>query len=187
MREINKTKQVAMFTDTETEEPKALIPRDYQQRIVEKVLVLFALGLNILLYLPTGGGKTECAVEICIRYLYKKTGKKILFVANRSDLVRQTQARFARYGIKAGIIQRGFKHTPDADVYILSIDSFKNRIDFVLELNFGLVIIDEAHNFVSRIVNKLKDLGVEYTPTVLSRVDYDAIFTELNVKDSSMK
>jgi superfamily II DNA or RNA helicase len=149
--------QLTMFEDlTKTDDPKALILREYQALVVEKILALIAAGINPLLYLPTGAGKTECAVEIARQYIYdiivkyKKTGKKVCFVCNRTDLINQTVARFKKYGFRAGVIQANVKHTHNVDVYVLSIDSFSSRQNLVKSLNFGLVIIDEAHNHFNK-------------------------------------
>jgi len=130
------------------EEQKELMLREYQKKAVDEVMYCIDKKIHALLYKPTGGGKTECAVAITFGAIALK--KRVLFVCNRKDLVRQTKERYAKYGINAGIIQHGEKHIEDADVYILSIDSLKTRKEIVEGLNFKVIIIDEAHNHFNR-------------------------------------
>jgi DNA repair protein RadD len=151
--------------------------RPYQERIKLKAIdLLFVLGLNVLLYLATGGGKTEVASAIALEA--KKRGMNSVFVVHRNELVRQTKKRFEKYGLKVGVIQHGAKQIEDADIYILSIGSFANRKEIVKSLNFDLVIIDEAHNHFNRrayaLYQMYKDtdtvfLGLSATPFLEKR------------------
>ena len=55
---------------------------------------------RVVVYLPTGGGKTLTAITIIQKAVDK--GRKVVFLANRKQLVRQTTALLHRYGIAHG-------------------------------------------------------------------------------------
>jgi len=65
-------------------ENKKIIPREYQNKILQTVL-----NHNTLIILPTGLGKTLIALMTCIELLKKEPTKKILFLAPTKPLVEQ--------------------------------------------------------------------------------------------------
>ena len=171
--------QLALIFDAEAEEidiENTLKLRDYQLTAVKKVIEYLSKHKNTLLYFPTGGGKTEAAIAIVLSYIAKR--KKVLFVANRNELVNQTRERFLKYGIGTGVIQGDRKVNTEHSVQILSIDSFKNREQLIKSLDFDLVIIDEAHNHFNNRAYKLYELfkgsktvflGLSATPFLQSK------------------
>lgn len=147
----------------------ALVPlklREYQEISKDKSSeLLFDCQLNVLLYLATGGGKTETATAIASEA--KKRGLRTLFVVHRNDLVYQTKKRFEKYGLKVGIIKSGEQRIENADIYVLSIGSLASRIDIIKALNFGLIIIDEAHNYFNQRAYKLYELYKDTNTVIL--------------------
>ena len=100
-----------------------------------------ARGLKrICLYLPTGGGKTLTATSIIQKAVAK--GRKVVFLANRKQLIQQTSAVLNRYGIAHGILQSDNTRNLDAQVLVASIDTVHVR---GLPGDVGLIIIDECH------------------------------------------
>ncbi len=115
--------------------------RPYQQHAEHEARSALAGGLKrVALYLPTGGGKTLTATSIITKAVAK--GRKVVFIANRKQLIRQTSEVLTRYGISHGIIQAENTRSLDAQVLVASIDTVHVR---GLPDDVGLIIIDEAH------------------------------------------
>ncbi len=115
--------------------------RTYQQHAEHEARIALAGGAKrIVLYLPTGGGKTLTATSIIQKAVAK--GRKVVFLANRKQLVKQTSEVLHRYGIAHGILQADNTRNIDAKVLVASIDTVHVR---GLPYDVGLLIIDEAH------------------------------------------
>lgn len=95
---------------------------------------------RIVLYSPTGSGKTEMALDIIKRVRAK--GKKVAFIANRRKLVAQASKRFWKSGVPHGIIQADNTRRIDEQVLICSIQTIKKR---GLPPDIDLIVIDECH------------------------------------------
>lgn len=115
--------------------------RPYQLNAEHETRLALARGLKrTCLYLPTGGGKTLTATSIIQKAVAK--GRKVVFLANRKQLVLQTSAVLSRYGIAHGILQAENTRSLDARVLVASIDTVHIR---GLPDDVGLIIIDECH------------------------------------------
>jgi len=115
--------------------------RPYQHEAEQAARIALARGAKrIVIYLPTGGGKTLTATSIITKAVAKS--RKVVFLANRKQLVRQTSKVLYRYGIAHGILQAENTRSLDADVLIASIDTVHVR---GLPDDVGLLIIDECH------------------------------------------
>ena len=115
--------------------------RPYQDKTEQAARRALARGLRrVCLYLPTGGGKTLTATSIITKAVAK--GRKVVFLANRKQLVQQTSAVLSRYGIAHGILQAENTRSLDAPVIVASIDTVHVR---GLPPDVGLLIIDECH------------------------------------------
>lgn len=115
--------------------------RPYQRDAEQQARLALARGLRrICLYLPTGGGKTLTATSIITKAVAK--GRKVVFLANRKQLVRQTSEVLSKYGIAHGILQAENTRSLDAQVIVASIDTVHVR---GLPPDVSLIIIDEAH------------------------------------------
>lgn len=115
--------------------------REYQLYGIGALRTLMAQGLKrLVLYAPTGSGKTEIALATIRRALER--GKKVAFVANRKTLVHQASRRFWKAGIKHGIIQADNTINVNSDVLVCSIDTLYARD---MSIDVDLFIIDEAH------------------------------------------
>jgi superfamily II DNA or RNA helicase len=120
---------------------------------------------RIILYSPTGSGKTEMGMSI-VRAAVDK-GKRVMFACNRINLVSQTSRRFQRAGISHGIIQgqnttRAWEPVVVASIQTLASRGFPDNID--------LLIIDEAHGAVAPAYRRLIEsakvpvVGLSATP-----------------------
>lgn len=115
--------------------------RPYQLDAEQQARIALAGGKRrVVLYLPTGGGKTLTATSIITKATAK--GRRVVFVANRKQLVAQTSAVLHRYGIEHGILQAENTCRLDARVLVASIDTIHVR---GLPDDVGLIVIDECH------------------------------------------
>lgn len=115
--------------------------RPYQQQAINNLRAQLRAGRQrLILYSPTGSGKTEMAIEI-IKGAESK-GKRVLFVANRIQLVGQSSRRLAKSGLRHGVIQGSNTQGAWQDTLVCSIQTlaargFPEKVD--------LIVIDEAH------------------------------------------
>jgi len=114
--------------------------RPYQDEAIDKLRRCLAGGKRrVILYSPTGSGKTEMGMAMIRGALAK--GNKVAFIVNRKALVEQTSRRFWKAGIRHGVIQAENTTDISADVLVCSIDTIHRRglpdVD--------LIVIDEAH------------------------------------------
>jgi DNA repair protein RadD len=93
-----------------------------------------------VLQLPTGSGKTRVAAAIT--ELVRSKGKRVLFLADRIELIDQASMRFDAEGIDHGIIQgQHFRWHPELPVQIGTIQTLLNRE----AMKFDLIVVDECH------------------------------------------
>jgi superfamily II DNA or RNA helicase len=88
---------------------------------------------------PTGAGKTIIAAGIVKMAMEK--GKRVVFIANRIELVKQTVESFERVGIKCGILQGMNTWNANSQVVVASIQTMIRR----KAKDYDLIIIDECH------------------------------------------
>lgn len=119
-----------------------------QARGINETAALLAAGHDVCLYSPTGGGKTECAIQLLKWAQYRGLGG--CFYVNRKLLVGQTAARFAAAGLDYGIRAADYEdeYRLDAPIQICSADTERARVIDKKIWNLhpsGLVVVDEAH------------------------------------------
>jgi superfamily II DNA or RNA helicase len=148
---------------------------DYQADALEKIfrrLAEFPTSYNMCFQLPTGGGKTVIFSEIARRYT-KETGKKVLILTHRIELLAQTSRHLSDIGVKNKIIVSKVKDLPDESHYacfVAMVETLNNRLrDDKMDFeNLGLVIVDEAHyNSFRKLFKWFENqviLGVTATP-----------------------
>lgn len=148
--------------------PMIFKPRPYQQQAVGDLRRAVANGKRApLLVMPTGGGKTICAIEL-VRGAVAK-GRRVLFIAPRRELIFQTSEKLTAIGIPHGRIMSGERRSLMSDVQVASIQTLHRRLkDLPLA---DLVIIDEAHASFSQMVRDVLDaypnavrIGMTATP-----------------------
>jgi DNA repair protein RadD len=84
----------------------ALQLREAQMQGVEMLRQGFAAGHRCqMLYLPTGGGKTEIAISMMA--LAADKGNRSAMILDRRNLVNQTSQRLDRYKIQHGVMMAG--------------------------------------------------------------------------------
>ena len=148
--------------------------RPYQVTAVEAVLGAD----NPVLTLPTGAGKTVCAVEIIRRH-----AGPVLFLAHRRELIAQAAAHLLRYGITAGVIQSGYAEHRNRPVQVASVQTLSRRTLPAATL----IIIDEAHHARAESYLKILDaydcprIGLTATPARLDGRGLGKIFNTIIV------
>ena len=153
--------------------------RPYQQRAIAKVGAHFdAHQRRALLVMATGTGKTRTAIALVDQLMERGWVKRVLFLADRTALVRQAHKAFSKLlpGV-ASIDLTSDKHS-EARVHLATYPTMMNLVDAARdgeERRFGpgyfdLVIIDEAHRSVYQKYGALFDwfdgllLGLTATP-----------------------
>lgn len=127
----------------ETINSQDLTLRTYQSEVISRVCDRFAAGnVSVLLYAPTGAGKTIIAAKIIADWVNQ--GKRVLFLVHRGKLVHQTREKLSTYfGIEPSVIWRDFFQPDYANpVQIAMLQTLQNR---ELPPDIDLVILDEAH------------------------------------------
>jgi superfamily II DNA or RNA helicase len=117
--------------------------RDYQKRAIADTYKLIRQSeKKILLFAPTGGGKTIIATKIV--YDAVSRHKRVLFVVHRDILVGQTYNKFVSVGLKCGFFKAGWNEDLEALVQIASVQTLPNRNEWKT-LNYDVIIFDECH------------------------------------------
>ena len=117
--------------------------RPYQTKAIVDVRAEMARGARqVLLVMPTGGGKTVLAAEI-IRSAVAR-GSRVLFLAHRREILAQTSEKLGRFGVEHGAIQAGIRPAPQRQVQVASVQTLVRRPESCTRVD--LVFVDEAHH-----------------------------------------
>lgn len=119
-----------------------LILRDYQIETLNGLRQGFAEGhRSQMLYLPTGGGKTEVAISMLAAAADK--GHRAAMVMDRRVLCDQTSQRLEKYDIDHGVLMAGhWRYQTHKSIQICSAQTLEKRGSFP---NLKLLVVDEAH------------------------------------------
>ncbi|MCH1587980.1 MAG: DEAD/DEAH box helicase family protein [Flavobacteriales bacterium] len=147
----------------------------YQKNAIDTIMSRirkFPEGYNLLYQLPTGGGKTVIFSELAKRFILE-TGKRVLILTHRIELLGQTSSMLTEIGVPNKIINSKVKELEDSDdhwCFVAMVETLNNRLnDEQIEFaDLGLVVVDEAHYNSFRKLFKHFDsqilLGVTATP-----------------------
>jgi superfamily II DNA or RNA helicase len=155
--------------------------RPYQLQAVDELQGQYRRGKGaVLLVAPTGSGKTAVGCHFVKQAVDQ--GKRCLWLAHRSELIRQASQRLAQdYRVRHGIIKAGVAdYDPRFPVQIASVQTLARRkpIDGV-----GLLVVDEAHHATAdtymRIIESHPNaivLGLTATPWRLTGRQLGSLF-----------
>lgn len=160
----------------------------YQKTVVTQIAKAFRKHRRVLFTLPTGAGKTYVISHVT-REFKRTTGKDVLILAHRRELVEQLATRLVEDGVPQpdlGIIMsRDSRENELAAFQVASIDTLIRREELG---RFGMVVVDEAHRAVANKFQKVmgrypeaKILGATATPCRLDHIPMGDAFDELVV------
>lgn len=120
----------------------SLVLRPSQDKAIDLCRQSIANGnKRVLLYGPTGFGKTEIAISL-LRQSAEKN-KRSAIIMDRVVLCQQTSMRLDKYGVDHGVIQAGsWRWRPQERIQVCSAQTLEKLDSIPL---FDLLIIDEAH------------------------------------------
>lgn len=112
---------------------KNSIRENYQKGITEQLIVQ-----------ATGTGKRLQAINLIQHF------KTILFIAHREELIMQAYDDIVRFfPMQCGII-KGTVFEIEKRIVVASVQTLYNRLDRIDPNHFALLLVDEAHHYVSR-------------------------------------
>ena len=146
--------------------------RPYQVECVSKIEESFLEFSRVLVTLFTGAGKTIIFSEIANKYI--KSGKKVLILAHREELLDQAADKMMKFhGVDFTLIKAGKEYDESKMFQIGSVQSLckEDRLSKFDKDYYGLIIVDEAHHCMAdtyQVIFKhfksAKVLGVTATP-----------------------
>lgn len=153
-------------------------PYPYQKKDIDEIFLAFETNQRVLYQLATGGGKTAMFSFISKQFV-KNTGKKVLVLAHRDKLIKQTLKTMRTIGVTSESVvaaKKNLQHTSSA--YVAMIQTIKNRLRdnplFVKDI--GLIVIDEAHLDMHKDIfdyfPEAQILAVTATPISLKKVTF---------------
>lgn len=138
---------------------------------------------SVMFQLVTGGGKTVLFVNIIKKFL--KSGKRVVLVAHREELIKQAWDTLHKHEIWSGIIKSGIQENFQMPCQVASIQTICRRSKLP---KADLVIFDEAHhsqddNSYGEVLLKhwpyARILGVTATPYRLGGKGFTSLFESL--------
>lgn len=138
--------------------------RLYQKEDLTKILSSLQSNTGVLYQLVTGGGKSVIISEVVLHY----HDKKILFLAHRRELLLQMRTRLIKSGLQVGVMMSDMEEELDDNIVVASIQTAirSKRIDSLLQHDWDMIIIDEAHHLRSPSYDKLLDILIKNNPGV---------------------
>lgn len=154
--------------------------RPYQENAVIDLRQALREVASLILYAPTGAGKTAIACDITRKSA--GLGTRVLFIGDSLEIIEQTSETMDYWGVPHGIIQSGNKNErPSELVHIATIQTLRNR-----ELPAkDLIFVDECHLARARSWHEVihryaqsgaKVIGLTATPCRLDQKGLGALF-----------
>ncbi|NOU99513.1 DEAD/DEAH box helicase [Paenibacillus planticolens] len=166
-----------------------LTPYDYQKEVLEKLKAqrtLFGRMKNLLVA-ATGVGKTVISAFDFKRYRAKNPRAKLLFVAHREEILKQSRDtfRFILKDLNFGELHVGSNQAQSVDHLFISIQSFNSMklAEITTSDFYNFIIVDEFHHAAAPSYQKLLThyqpeilLGLTATPERMDGKDILAYF-----------
>lgn len=159
--------------------------RPYQQTAIANVREAYRQGhKRVLVVMPTGTGKTVLFAEIA-----RLAKGPVLVLAHRQELVEQARAKIAAWCQDVVAVEMAHRRDftrPDgsrAKITVASIQTLRQRLQYVPQDAFKIVIVDEAHHATADSYRAVLEhfpawlLGVTATPDRSDRVPLGEVFS----------
>lgn len=136
-----------------------IVERPYQTRAIRRIAEAFeAEGRRkALVVMATGAGKTRTVIALCDLLMRCNWAKRILFLADRTALVKQAVEAFKAHLPEAAPVNLVTDRASQGRVYVATYPTMLNLIEEQGEAgrrfgpgHFDLVIVDEAHRSIYR-------------------------------------
>ena len=158
-----------------------MILRDYQSDCLSAIDESFRHHMSVLLFAPTGSGKT---VLFSYKAKYEAAkGNRVLILVHRRELLKQASNKLTENGVHHGVIAAGFPPTP-ALVQVASKDTLGRRLHMLPGTE--LIVVDEAHHATAQTYRTILEayptariLGVTATPCRMSGAGLSDVFDDL--------
>src|SRR5579883_1424549 len=165
---------------------KKIVERFYQHRAIRRVAEAFERDKQrkALLVMATGAGKTRTVIALADLLMRANWAKRVLFLADRTALVRQAVNAFKAHLPGAATVNLLEERHQEGRVYVSTYPTMMGLIDEADSEgrrfgvgHFDLIVIDEAHRSVYRkykaIFEYFDSLLVGLTATPKGEVDRD--------------
>ena len=181
---------MSIESSTNVSTPGRLELRPFQSEDVAKILAAFDRVDRVLYVLPTGGGKTEVAIEVLARNLASQRDSRVVWLTHRQELREQSQERIEGAGVS--VVDLTDTSPPKrrlllGGVAIVSPGMRTAHQQIEQATARDLLIVDEAHHSVANSWDRNfirpwpgRVLGVTATPWRMSRKEgFDHLYQEL--------
>jgi len=173
-----------------------IIPREYQKNIVENVLKRG----SSLVVIPTGLGKTIIAIMLIEKIVEENKRAKILFLAPTKPLVEQHLESIQKFlnaesvAITGTIPQKKRNKLIDENQIIIATPQTIANDLATLNINFDLIIFDEAHKaqglyaytLIAKRYSKSFKLGLTASPGT-KKSEVKAVMSNLGIENLEVK
>ncbi|MFE2353111.1 DEAD/DEAH box helicase family protein [Streptomyces parvulus] len=132
--------------------------RHYQSRAIRRIADSFEKDSlrHALLVMATGSGKTRTVIALSDLMMRANWAKRILFLADRTALVKQATNAFKKHLPGAPVVNLLEEKDPNARVFVSTYPTMMNLIDQTDAAGrrpfgpgfFDLIVIDEAHRSI---------------------------------------
>lgn len=113
-----------------------ILEKDYQVNSVQKAI---EAGVNSIIALPTGGGKSICILKLCQAFSHKK----VVVSLRNAALIPQLLNTLTVNGLTVSVVKSGYKYVEGGDVTLVMEQSFTRRKH--LNIQCDVLLRDEYH------------------------------------------
>lgn len=113
-----------------------ILEKDYQINSVSKAI---GAGVNSIIVLPTGGGKSICILKLC----QAMSDKKVVVSLRNAALIPQLLNTLTVNGLSVSVVKSGYKYIAGGDVTLIMEQSFARRKHLNIECD--VLLRDEYH------------------------------------------
>jgi len=193
IRSLQKKEALLTIKPSTLEIDDNITDRTYQKRVINSVLKSFeSYQMRALLVMATGTGKTRVSASLSDILIRADWVRKVLFLADRKELVRQAKNNFSTY-LKETCVNLVEEKDLDNRMHFGTYETVHNLIKKgkYNSAYFDLIIVDEAHRTIYKKYKSIFEyfdsfiLGLTATPAdEVHRNTYDFFQTGSEPTDS---